>query len=202
VDFDDDSSSAATTGPSTRSAQTRPESSQEKIKRHKAHHANVIAARKDILVYTSAALDKPLTIAGPLSAVIYASSSATDTDWFVRLVEVSPDGQLWTRGEGRLRASFRASNQHPEPIEPGTIYEYHLDLWQTGVEFPAKSRLRVEVCSADFPLFSRNLNTGGHSETETRYVTARQTIYHDAAHPSHVLLPVIPPELMGSHPQQ
>lgn len=193
----EDDEANSTTAPSTHPAASRPRTTEEEVKLQKAYHAKLTATRRDFLVYTSAPLEKPLTIAGPVSAVIYASSSAADTDWFVRLVEVNKDGQLWSRGEGRLRASFRNSNQHPQPIKPGDIYEYHLDLWQTGTEVPAGSRLRVEVCSADFPLFSRNLNTGGHSETETRFVTARQTIYHDAGHPSHVLLPVIPPERLA-----
>lgn len=185
------------TGPTSRPAATQPaKSSEEEAKLRKAYHAKVIASRRDILVYTSAPMEKPLTIAGPLSAVIYASSTAKDTDWFVRLIEVNKDGQLWTRGEGRLRARFRDSNREPSLLKPGEIYEYHLDLWQTGVEMPAGNRLRVEVCSASFPFFSRNLNTGGHSETETNFVTAQQTIYHDANHPSHVLLPVIPADVL------
>ena len=141
-------------------------------------------------------MERPLTFAGPLSAVLYASSSAKDTDWFVRLIEINKDGQLWARGEGRLRASYRESAQHPTPITPGQIVEYHLDLWQTGVTIPAGNRLRVEICSSTFPLFSRNLNTGGHSETESNFVTAEQTIYHDQQHPTHILLPVIPEEMM------
>ena len=185
-------------GPASRPAATQPvKSSEEEAKLRKTYHAKVIASRRDILVYTSAPMEKPLTIAGPLSAVLYAASSKKDTDWFVRLIEVNKDGQLWTRGEGRLRARFRDSNRRPELLKPGEIYEYHLDLWQTGVEIPAGNRLRVEVCSASFPFFSRNLNTGGHSETETNFVTAQQTIYHDPNHPSHVLLPVIPAEVLA-----
>jgi predicted acyl esterase len=81
-----------------------------------------------------------------------------------------------------------------ELLTPGRIYEYKLDLWHTGITIPAGARLRVEVASALFPMFSRNLNTGGHNETETKFVPAKQVIYHDKEHPSHVLLPVIPPD--------
>ncbi len=196
----DEDKSAATrpaSDPATTSSSAAEQKSadvEEKIRR--AYHAKVTRERPDILVYTSAPLEKPLTFAGPVSAVLYASSSAKDTDWFVRLIEVNKDGQLWERGEGRLRASFRDSVRKPTPIKPGQIVEYHLDLWQTGVTIPPGNRLRVEICSAEFPFFSRNLNTGGHSETETTYVTARQTIYHDQQHPSHVLLPVIPQEVL------
>ncbi len=137
-------------------------------------------------------LEQPLTFTGPLSAVLYASSSARDTDWFVRVLTVNADGQVLPLVEGRLRARFHKSMRTPELLEPGRIYEFHLDLWQTGIQVPAGQRLRVEVASASFPFFSRNLNTGGHNEKETDFVPARQTIYHDAEHPSHVLLPVIP----------
>jgi hypothetical protein len=191
----DDGNAKSTTAPATQ--KTTSEEQEKKLS--KAYHAKVTATRQDILIYTSAPLTKPLTIAGPMSAVIYAASTAKDTDWYVRLIEINKDGQLWTRGSGRLRARFRASNRDPQLLKPGEIYEYHLDLWQTGVEIPAGNRLRLEICSADFPSFSRNLNTGGHSETETQFVTAQQTIYHDTNHPSYLLLPMIPPELLTNH---
>jgi predicted acyl esterase len=77
-------------------------------------------------------------------------------------------------------------------LEPEKVYEYQIDLWQTGLTVRPGGRLRVEVASAAFPLFSRNLNTGGHNEKETEFVPAEQTIYHDREHPSHVLLPALP----------
>ena len=83
-------------------------------------------------------------------------------------------------------------------LEPGKIYEYHLDLWHTGITIGKGERLRAEVASASFPMFSRNLNTGGHNETETEYISATQTIYHDREHPSHVLLPVISTPVVDS----
>jgi putative CocE/NonD family hydrolase len=110
----------------------------------------------------------------------------------MRLMQVEPDGKIFGLAEGKIRARFRNSTKKPELLKPGEIYEYTLDLWQTGITIPKDHRLRVEVASASFPLFSRNLNTGGHNETETDYVPAEQVIYHDAKHPSHVLLPVIP----------
>lgn len=194
----EDEEERAATRPATAPAATQDvKSAAQEEKVRKGYHAKLTAQRRDILVYTTPPLQKSLTIAGPVSAVIYASSSAKDTDWFVRLIEINKDGQLWSRGEGRLRASFRDSNRRPKPLKPGEVYQYTLDLWQTGTEIPAGNRLRVEVCSASFPLFSRNLNAGGHSETETRFITAQQTIYHDQKHPSHVLLPVIPTEVLA-----
>jgi putative CocE/NonD family hydrolase len=137
-------------------------------------------------------LSKPLTFAGPVSAVLYAASSARDTDWFVSLCEVDKDNKIFPLAIGKIRARFRKSMSAPELLKPNEINEYTLDLWHTGITVPEGSRLRIEVASAVFPFFSRNLNTGGHNETETKYVTAQQTIYHSQKYPSHILLPVIP----------
>lgn len=177
---------------SSADATKKVRSQEEKEKERKAYHENVTQSRKDILVYVTEPFEKPFTFAGPLSAVLYASSSARDTDWFVRLIEVEKDGTLFQLAEGKIRARFRRSFKTPEPLEPGRVYEYHIDLWQTGITIPSGHRLRVEVASASFPMFSRNLNTGGHNETETKYVKADQTVYHNRQYPSYVLLPVIP----------
>ena len=165
---------------------------EEKKKERDTHHESVTQGRQDILVYQTGPLSEPLTFAGPVSAVLFASSSAKDTDWFMRLMEVEPSGKIFALAEGKIRARYRNSTKKAEMLKPGEIYEYTLDLWQTGITIPKDHRLRVEVASASFPLFSRNLNTGGHNETETDYVPAEQVIYHDTKHPSHVLLPVIP----------
>ena len=165
---------------------------EDKKKESEAFHNKVTDARRDILVYVSEPFKEPFTFAGPVSAVLYASSSARDTDWFVSLFDVDQDGKLFGLVAGRLRARFRRSTQNPELLKKGRVYEYQLDLWQTGITLPAGHRLRVEVASATFPMFSRNLNTGGHNETETNYVSANQTIYHSLRYPSYLLLPVIP----------
>jgi uncharacterized protein len=166
----------------------------ERKEERKAYHHKVAQERKDILVYQTDVLTKPLTFAGPISAVLYAGSSARDTDWFVSLMEVDKNGEIFPLAQGKIRARFRKSMQTPEMLKPNEVSEYTLDLWHTGITIPAGSRLRVEVASAIFPLFSRNLNTGGHNETETKYVPAQQTIYHSQKYPSHILLPVIPDE--------
>ena len=172
---------------------TEKETSVEAKKQaQKEFHEKVASTRRDMLVYTTEPLEKPLTFAGPLSAVLYAASSARDTDWFVRLVEVGDDDEILLLAEGKIRARFRNSMKKPELLEPGEVYAYDIDLWQTGITIPSGRRLRVEVASASFPLFSRNLNTGGHNEKDTEFVSAKQTIYHNAEYPSHILLPVIP----------
>jgi len=162
----------------------------------KKRHQKYTDHRRDILVYTSAPFEEEYTFAGPISARLYAASSARDTDWFVRLVEIGPDGETSTLVEGRFRARFRESMSRPKLLTPGEVVAYDLDLWQTGITMQSGSRLRVEIASASFPLFSRNLNTGGHNEMDTEFVTAEQTIYHDAQRPSHVLLPMIPASLL------
>ncbi|MCG3125895.1 MAG: hypothetical protein CHACPFDD_00722 [Phycisphaerae bacterium] len=172
--------------------QKKEKSAEEKRDAAIAYYKRLLAERKDILVYESEPLSEPLTFAGPVSAVLYASSSAKDTDWIMRLSEIDENGKVFNLGEARQRARFRNSTRQPELLEPGEIYEYRLDLWQTGIQIRKGRKLRVEVASATFPLFSRNLNTGGHNEKDTQFVAAEQTIYHDAQHPSHVLLPVIP----------
>ncbi len=166
---------------------------EERDKAVEAYHGKVLERRQDILVYTSEPFAEPYTFAGPVSARLWATTSGKDTDWFVSLDEVTAEGEIYSLARGRLRARYRNGVKTTELVEPDQIVEYHIDIWQTGVLMPAGSRLRVEIASAYFPLFSRNLNTGGHNETETEFVSATQTILHDAAHPSHVLLPAIPP---------
>ena len=109
----------------------------------------------------------------------------------MRLSEIDEKGRVFPLVHGTIRARYRESFSKPKLLAPGEIYEYRLDLWQTGVTIPKGRKLRVEVASAAFPTFSRNLNTGKHNETETKFVKATQRIYHDAKYPSHVLLPVI-----------
>lgn len=161
-------------------------------KQAEAYHDEVLAKRKDILVYTTEPFAKPYTFVGPMSAVLYASSSAKDTDWYVSVYQIDDKGKYFWLCRGVVRARYRNSSDKPELLKPGQIYAYNLDLWHTGITIPAGAKLRIEVASALFPMFSRNLNTGGHNETETAYVSAGQTIYQDAAHPSHILLPMIP----------
>ncbi len=159
--------------------------------RHRAFYGRIDKERSDILVYDTPPLDTPMTFVGPISAVLYASSSAKDTDWHMRLSMVKENGNIFPLTHGVIRARYRESFSEPQLLEPDQIYEYHLDMWQTGITIPVGAKIRIEVASASFPMFSRNLNTGGHNETETDYVVANQRIYHDAEHPSHILLPVI-----------
>jgi hypothetical protein len=99
----------------------------------------------------------------------------------MNLAEIDAKGKTFWLCSGRIRARYRTSTAKPVLLKPGQPYQYTLDLWHTGIRIPAGSRLRVEVSSAQYPTFSRNLNTGGHNEIETKFVSATQTIFHDAS---------------------
>ena len=151
-----------------------------------------VEKRNDVLVYTTAALSEDVEITGPISATLYASSSAPDTDFTVALVDVSPDGSTHLIQEGIIRASFRDGVDLRSPIEPGKVYEYVLDLWATSYVVKAGHRLRVEVSSSNFDRYDRNPNTGNDFGLSAETVPATQTIYHSAEYPSRITLPVIP----------
>jgi len=107
-------------------------------------------------------------------------------------VHVHPGGLAQNLTDGIMRARYRQSTARPEPIEPGRVYQYTIDLWATSNVFKAGHRIRLEVSSSNFPRFDRNPNTGGALATETNLVPALQTVYHDGTYPSHVTLPIIP----------
>lgn len=156
-------------------------------------YAAVNAARTDALAFTSAPLAEALEITGPLSATIWAATDARDTDWNVMVLDVFPDGRALRIQDGVMRARFRDGFDRVSLPVPGEATRYDLDLWFTGLVLPAGHRIRVTVASAAFPKYDRNLNTGGDNERDAAFVVAHQRILHDAAHPSHVTLPVIPP---------
>jgi len=132
-------------------------------------------------------------VTGPIALVLYISSSARDTDFTGKLVNVYPDGRAEILTDGILRARYRESFTEAKLLEPGQIYELRLDLWATSNLFKAGHRIRLEVSSSNFPRFDRNTNTGGviERQTEKDLVQAVNRIYHDAAHPSHLILPII-----------
>ncbi len=152
-----------------------------------------VEAREDVLCYTTTLLEQPVEVTGPIELVLYISSSARDTDFTGKLVDVSPDGRTEILTDGILRARYRESFSEPSLLSPGQIYELHLDLWATSNVFKAGHRIRLEVTSSNFPRFDRNTNTGGTIETETEkdFVQAVNRVYHDSAHPSHLILPII-----------
>ncbi|MEP7357924.1 MAG: CocE/NonD family hydrolase, partial [Anaerolineales bacterium] len=143
------------------------------------------------LIYTSDPLPRDLTIIGPVRCRLAASSSAPDTDWVVRLTDVSPDGFSRLLCDGIQRARYRDSAETPSLLTPGAIYDFDVDLWATANTFKAGHRLRVAVTSSSFPRWDRNPNTGAVFGADTRLQTAENTVYHDAQHVSRLILPVI-----------
>lgn len=143
------------------------------------------------LVYTSEPLDRDLTIIGPVTCVLHALTSASDTDWVVRLTDVHPDGFSRLLCDGILRARYRESTTSPTLLTPHQVYDYTIDLWATANTFKAGHRIRVAVTSSCFPRFDRNLNTGGPLHQEAVGQVALNTVFHDAMRPSHVILPVV-----------
>ncbi|HEY7536772.1 MAG TPA: CocE/NonD family hydrolase [Gaiellaceae bacterium] len=153
-----------------------------------------LEVRDDVLVYTSEPLERDLEAVGPVEVVLYAASSARDTDFIVRLCDVYPDGRSIFLTEGMLRARYRNSNEgdSTELLEPNEVAEYRIRCYPVANVFKAGHQVRLDVTSSSFPRFSRNLNTGEDVGTGTRMEVARQTVLHTDACPSHVVLPVVP----------
>jgi uncharacterized protein len=148
--------------------------------------------RRDVLVFTTPRLRHNLNVIGPITVTLYASSSARDTDWTAKLDDVYRDGRSMLIEYGIQRARYRKSETHPTLIHPGRIYKYTIHVWPTANAFKAGHRIRLEISSSNFPMYDRNLNTGHPFASDTTLKIARQTIYHDAAHPSRVRLPIAP----------
>ena len=151
-----------------------------------------VEKRKDVLVFTSEAMTNELEVTGPVKVILYAASTAKDTDFTAKLLDVHPDGRPFNLCDGIVRASCRDSIVEPSLIQPGKVYRYEIDLWVTSNAFLPGHKIRVEISSSNFPRFDRNLNTGEPFGTGTEFIKATQTIYHDEERPSHILLPVIP----------
>ncbi len=144
-----------------------------------------------LLTYTTELLQEPLVVIGPVQAVLYAASSARDTDWVVHLCDVWPDGRSIKVCDGVLRARFRESPAEETLLEPGQVYRYEINMTATAQTFLPGHRLRIHVTSSDFPKYDRNLNTGGPFGTESNGQAAVNTIFHDAERPSQVILPLV-----------
>ncbi|MBT4817717.1 MAG: CocE/NonD family hydrolase, partial [Lentisphaerae bacterium] len=151
-----------------------------------------IERRDDVLVFTSDWLQEPLEVIGNVRSVLYVASDAVDTDVVARLCDVFPDGRSIILCDGIVRARFREGLDREVMMAPGKVYELTVDMGVTANVFLPGHRLRLEVTSSCFPRFARNLNTGEPAATGTRMQTARQTIHHSAAHPSRLILPVVP----------
>jgi hypothetical protein len=153
-----------------------------------------VEARPDVLVYSTPPLDADLEVTGPVTLDLFAKSSAVDTDFTAKLVDVWPNGFAQNLTEGILRASFRESTYgEPKAITSGLVYEYKIDVWSTSNVFLKGHRIRLEVSSSNFPRFDRNLNNGKRAADSSDFVKATNTVLHDAEHPSALVLPVVAP---------
>jgi putative CocE/NonD family hydrolase len=149
--------------------------------------------RDDVLVFTTPELTQAVEVTGPVTMKLFASTTAKDTDWTAKLVDVHPNGFVQNIQDGIIRARYRESvGEAAHPIEAGKVYEYTIDLWSTSNTFLPGHRIRVEISSSNFPRFDRNLNTGEDQGTGITMIKATQTIYHGQQYPSHIVLPIIP----------
>jgi putative CocE/NonD family hydrolase len=148
--------------------------------------------RTDVLVYTSLPFVEPLHVAGHVRVRLWVASSAVDTDFVARICDVHADGRSYNLADGIVRMRYRGGMEHADLIEPGKVYEIELDLWDICHAFLSGHRLRLQIASSNFPRWSRNGNTALCPETSTDRVVAQQVVWHDAKHPSSVLLPILP----------
>jgi len=155
----------------------------------------VVLGRDDILSYTGSPLTEDVEVAGTLTVVLSASSNCLDTDFTAKVIDVHPTGELMLVADGIIRARYRDSMATPELMEPGEVYTITFDVGNIDYLFEAGHSIRVDISSSNFPKYDRNLNTGGELYTETEWVVAENTIYHDACNPSYIMLPVIPEEV-------
>ena len=139
-------------------------------------------------------LTEDVEVTGPIKVHLWAVSSAPDTDFVARLVDVHPDGYAQNLTDGIIRARYRnfERGEAPSLIEPGAAYEYEIDLWATSNLFKAGHRIRLDVTSSSFPRWDRNPNTGHAFGADAELAVAHQTILHDSEHPSYVTLPIVP----------
>ncbi len=151
-----------------------------------------VEERADVLVYTSEPLTEDTEVCGPIRVQLTAASSAPDTDFMAKLIDVWPNGFAQRLTDGMVRARFRTGMDKPTPIEPGRAYTYDLDLWNTCQLYRQGHRLRLEISSSAFPKYDRNLNTGETLGQTTRMQKAAQKIYHDSERLSYVVLPIVP----------
>jgi putative CocE/NonD family hydrolase len=154
-----------------------------------------VEAREDVLVYSTPPMAEDTEVTGPVALELYVKSSAVDTDFTGKLVDVSPDGFAQNLTEGILRVRYRDSRESPTLMNPGQVYKLTIDLWATSNVFKKGHVLRLEVSSSNFPRFDRNLNTGEiryvKTGSESGFVSATNFIFHDAEHPSALILPVV-----------
>jgi len=157
-----------------------------------AYDQNEVEERQDVLVYSTPPLAQDVEVTGPVTVTLWASTSATDTDFTAKLVDVCEDGCARNLTDGIIRARYRDSMSNPTLLEPGQAYRYEIDLWATSNVFKAGHQIRLEISSSNFPRFDRNTNTGNIIAEDTELRPALQTVFHDGQQASHVNLSIVP----------
>lgn len=151
----------------------------------------VVETRDDVLVYTSEPLSEGVEITGPVTATVYLSTDVPDTDVSVKLLEVEESGRALNLSHGIARVRYRDGFENPRFLDGDEVVAVEVTLFPTSIYLPPGRRIRIEVSSSNFPLFGRNLNIAGSSETSTDYRVANTRIHHGPEHASRIVLPLI-----------
>lgn len=157
-----------------------------------------LSARGDVLVFQTEPLAEDMEVTGEIEVKLWASSSALDTDFTAKLVDVYPASADWPHGfdlnlqDGIIRARFRDSLKEEKLMKPGAVYPFTIKLYPTSNVFKKGHRIRVDISSSNFPRFDVNPNTGEPLQQQRRAVIATNTVCHDSEHPSHIVLPLVP----------
>jgi putative CocE/NonD family hydrolase len=156
-----------------------------------AQDQSEVERRADVLVYSTPPLTAGLELTGTMELLLFVGSSARDTDFTAKLVDVYPNGTAFNLQDGILRARYREGFNKKVWMKPGEVYPLKIDLHATSNYFPAGHRIRLEVSSSNFPRFDRNLNTGGNNYDESEAVVATNVVCHSRDRSSYIVLPVI-----------
>ena len=157
-----------------------------------------LAARQDVLVFETAPLERDVEVTGPLTIKLWISSSAVDTDFTAKLIDVQPPNEDYPEGyamnlaDGILRTHYRNGFDKPEMMKPGEVYELTIPMFATSNLFQKGHRIRVDVSSSDYPAYDPNPNTGDPYMMGHHNIVAKNVIYHDKDRPSQIILPIIP----------
>jgi putative CocE/NonD family hydrolase len=156
-----------------------------------------VEERDDVLVFTTEPLEVPVEVTGRIYVKLYASSSCRDTDFMAKLTDVYPDGRSMLVLDGAVQARYRESNEYEVLMEPGTVYEFTIDLWSTSIVFNRGHRIRLAITSSNYPRFEKNPNTGAPFAEGNETLVADNIIYIGASHPSGIVLPLAGPDTDG-----
>lgn len=151
-----------------------------------------VEKRHDVLCYSTAQLEEDMEVTGPIEMHLFAATSATDTDFTAKLIDVHPDGRTYNVVEGIIRASGRSLDGQRKLLNPGEVYEYVIWMGNTSQLYRQGHRIRIEISSSNFPAFDRNMNTGNRIGEDAFGVPAMQSVYHQKEYASYIDLPIIP----------